>query len=430
MNSIVIDRRRIMQTGAAAAALLALPTAANAATTSNPLKRSGSTFNNAGRLDWQKAANVPSGYGAVAYDQDSSGYFKLETAGLSGSGANFNLTSPTAVPGLSSLTGHVGNPAWSPDGNYLALQAQIPGSVGAGYDNYCAPGQGLLNDVYIVKTASPYTLTKVTTGITWPPSGDAKGVLHPHFSHAAHGSAGVTTLIWAERVDAGSGSFPPPGGKWTIKACTVNTTTGAVGSVVDLDPYSGTEYFYETHSFSPGDDYFYFTRGENNSGAIDYDIYRAPCTYNSTTGQISLGTPVKLIPDSWDYTKNQSGSTIVGWDEHAIARAGDGKAVWVSSKGRQGTSPLGVRELTWNTNNSIVQTEFWRMNGDASNWTSGGTAQLTDFNSDTGSRWICADLAWDPDMSTPTRFIGLVKRLYPAALPIFRQERFYMVSGV
>lgn len=429
MSDFTIDRRHVMKASAAAAALLALPSAAHAAT-SNPLKRGGSSFNNAGRIDWQKAANVPSGYGAVAYDTDRSGYFKMETASLSGSGSNFNLVSPTAVPGLSSLTAHVGNPSWSPDGKYIAFQAQIPASAGMGYDNYCSPGQGLLNDVYIVRTASPYTLTKVTTGITWPPSGDAKGVLHPHFSHATHGTAGVYTLIWAERVNNGSGSYPPPGGKWTIKACTVNTNTGTVGSIVDLDPFPSTDYMYETHNFSAGDDYFYFTRGQNNSGVIDYDIYRAPCTYNATTGQITLGTAVKLIPDGWDYTKNQSGATIVGWDEHAIARPGDGKVVWMASKGRQGSAPLGARELVWNTSNSIVQTEFWRMNGDASNWTSGGTVQLTDFNGDSGSKWLCADLAWDPDMSTPTRFIGLVKRFYPAGLPIFRQERFYMVSGV
>ncbi|MCP5432764.1 MAG: PD40 domain-containing protein [Alphaproteobacteria bacterium] len=437
--SIFFSRRHMMQAGLGGAALLALPGSAQAASVSNPLKRAGAAFNNAGRIDWQKAANVPSGYGAVAYGQNIGTYYKMETATLSGSGSNFDLTSPTAVKGVgtapgatglgATLTKHVGNPAWSPDGKYIAFQAQIP-SVPSLYNNVCEPGIGTFNDVYIVMTSSPYTVTKLTSGITYPASGDPQGVLHPHWSHSKHGSANVYTVLWAERVSDGSGPYPPQGGKWTIKARTVNTTTGALGSIVDLDPFPSTDYFYETHAFSPDDGTFYFTRGSNNSGSLDYDIYRVPTSYDASTGAISFGTPVNQIPDSWDYTKNQSGATIVGWDEHAIARQGDGAIVWMSSKGRQGTAPLGVRELAWNTSTLLVQSEFWKMNADASNWTTGGTVQLTDFNADTGSRWISSDFAWDPDPATPTRFIGRVQRYYPYALPIFHQERFYMVSGV
>lgn len=281
--------------------------------------------------------------GQLAYDRVVSGFFEVHTADADGSNETCISCGHASLPSR-----HIGNPVWSPDGEWIVMQAQ---AVGAAWDAFATPGIGTFNYLYAYEVDT----TTVTQIHTVPLTTPAKGLLHAQFNHAGD------KLMWAEMTDASVGF----NGDWEITVADWNPATPALSNLTDYAPSSKT--FYETHGWSPDDSVIIYTAA---AGAFtDLDIW---------TWDLS-GTPVNLTDDV-------SGA----WDEHAhISRDGQ-YIVWMSSR-EQSFSPL--------------QTDYWIMRLDGS-----GKRRLTSF-SDSGAgeyrgyNAIAADFDWSVDGRTVVGYV-------------------------
>jgi len=181
------------------------------------------------------------------------------------------------------------------------------------------PGAGALNDLWVISADGQraWRIHSVRDEV----SKNAAGVLHPHFSNDG------TKIFWAERVKDNGRPF----GEWILRIAEFefNTETGPrLGSIRDYNPGRGSSFF-ESHSFSPDDQYVLFTG--NQDGLLE--IYEMA---------VDSGA-VKRLTYHAAYT----------WDEHAHYSPDGTKIIWMSSRGLR----FDVKPFT-------LETEFWIMNRD------------------------------------------------------------------
>ena len=278
---------------AIAATLLAEPTTAGrpgraAAQSSSPVKRVSTLVNDGGRLDWS-SKNV------IAFDRKGKdGYFDIYLL-RPGSGDERCLTCDR--PELPNR--QIGQPAWHPDGVWLAFQAQRGGPRGlpALTDFFADPGAGIANDVWMTNGEKFWQLTNVPRGYG--------GVLHPQFSHDGR------QLLWAERVGAKGGKW----GQWALKIrkdFSVDNGTPRLNRTRTLAP-GRQQRFYESHGFSK-------------------DSIAASCSRgNLSDGQDETGLDIYWLDLGSNQLTNLTNSPDV-WDEHAHLSPGGGRIVWMSTR--------------------------------------------------------------------------------------------------
>ena len=299
---------------------------------------------NGGHLAWSKKNNK------IAFDRlGKDKYFDLWIMNPDGSGQKSITDNHPKLPNK-----HIGQPAWHPSGNLIVIQAQ-KGHVPRYADTKCTPGAGALNDLWII-TPDGRQVWKIHS-VRDEVSKNAAGVLHPHFSHDG------TKLFWAERIrDNGK-----PFGEWILRIAEFrfNQATGPrLGRIQNYNPGGGSSFF-ESHNFSPDDQYVLFTG--NQDGPLE--IYEM---------SVESGT-VKQLTYHSAYT----------WDEHAHYSPDGKKIIWMSSKG-----------LRFSVKPFELETEFWIMKRDGSR-----KRQLTWFHTPGHPHYIdkpfvvAADFDWSPDGS-------------------------------
>ena len=297
---------------------------------------------NGGHLAWSKKRNK------IAFDRlGKDKYFDLWMMNPDGSGQKSITVNHPRLPNK-----HIGQPAWHPSGKLIVIQVQ-KGHVPRYADTKCAPGAGVLNDLWII-TPNGKQVWKIHA-VRDEVSKNAAGVLHPHFSHDG------TKLFWAERVrDNGK-----PFGEWILRIAEFrfNPATGPrLGRIRTYNPGGGSSFF-ESHNFSPDDQYVLFTG--NQDGPLE--IYEM----NVASGA------VKRLTYHSAYT----------WDEHAHYSPDGKKIIWMSSKG-----------LRFTVKPFDLEAEFWIMNRDGS-----GKQQLTWFLTPGHPHYlnksfaVAADFDWSPD---------------------------------
>ena len=299
---------------------------------------------NGGHLAWSKKNNK------IAFDRlGKDKYFDLWIMSPDGSGKKSITVNHPKLPNK-----HIGQPAWHPSGKLIVIQAQ-KGHVPRYADTKCTPGAGALNDLWLITPDGKQTwrIHSVRDEV----SKNAAGVLHPHFSNDG------SKLFWAERIrDNGK-----PFGEWILRIAefTYSPATGPrLGHIRDYNPGGGSSFF-ESHNFSPDDQYVLFTG--NQDGPLE--IYEM----NVDSGA------VKRLTYHSAYT----------WDEHAHYSPDGKKIIWMSSKG-----------LRFTVKPFDLETEFWIMNRDGS-----GKRQLTWFHTPghphhlNQSFAVAADFDWSPDGS-------------------------------
>jgi hypothetical protein len=307
-----------------------------------------------GHLDF----HMRDGSELLVYDKrGDDGYFDVWVQETSTGGKKcLTCTPPAGFPPR-----HAGAASWHPSGDYLVIEAQK--DLGGFDQNLAVPGAGILNDLYVLAAdgSKAWLLHSVSSSI----SADSAGVLHPHFSHKGD------RLLWAERV---SGSGNSGFGKWVLRIADFAWVPGPDGaqprlaSMRTFNP-GGGDNFFESHSFSPDDQYALFTGSQDrNPGATraQLDIYEL---------ELATGNVRRLTHRPGD------------WDEHAHYSPDGTRILWVSSKDNgYSAAPFELK------------TEFWMMdrNGDSAERISHFHEQIHAH-----SRWeefvVAADLAWHPN---------------------------------
>jgi Tol biopolymer transport system component len=295
-----------------------------------------------GHLAWSHKNNI------IAFDRlGKDGYFDLWLMNPDGSGEKCLTCDHPQLPDK-----HIGQPAWHPSGELIVIQVQKP-HVPRYADTKCTPGAGTLNDLWII-TADGRQCWKIHN-LRDEVSKNSAGVLHPHFSHDG------TRLFWAERVRYNGRPF----GEWILRIAEFSYSKNSgprLNRSRDYNPGGGSSFF-ESHNFSPDDQYVLFSG--NQDGPLE--IYEM---------KVSSGE-VRRLTDHSAFT----------WDEHAHYAPGGRKIIWMSSK-----------NLRFDVKPFYLQTEFWMMNRDGS-----GKHRLTWFH-ETGHPdyldrkfAVCADFDWSPD---------------------------------
>lgn len=289
----------------------------------------------AGRVTWSSDGTK------IYFDKiDGATYFDIWSMTNTG-GTIVNLTGSKPPP---FTTKHIGQPATSPDGAWIAYQAMQDASAD---DAGGTPGAGVRNDMYIMPVDASTTTKVVDVGA-------GGGLLHPHWNAAG------TRLVWGQYVGAGSSAL----GHWALKRGNFSAPGGVptLGSIVTFDPGAVPDWL-EIHGFHPlSEDFVLVSGNPDGQNVLRSDIYFF---------QLSTQTLTNLTND------NQ-------WEEHAHINP-------------TGTHIIFMRGTTDDEPLATLLTEFWIMNSDGSN-----KRQLTFFNTPghkmfQGATWLAADGEWSPD---------------------------------
>ena len=305
---------------------------------------------NGGHLAWNKKTN------RIAFDRlGKDGYFDLWVMNRDGTGQKSLTSNHPLLPNK-----HIGQPSWHPSGKLIAIQAQ-KAHVPRYADTKCTPGAGVLNDLWIITSdgKQAWKIHSVRDDV----SKDSAGVLHPHFSHDG------TKLFWAERVQHNRRPF----GKWILRIADFNFHEARgprLGAIRDYNP-GGKNSFFESHNFSPDDQYVLFTG--NQDGPLEIYEMKAETGGVQRLTQHSLST----------------------WDEHAHYSPDGRRIVWMSS-----------RNLRFEIKPFYLQTDFWIMNRNGTQ-----KRRLTWFHKPNHPHYldktfaVAADFDWSPKGD---QIIGLV----------------------
>lgn len=264
---------------------------------------------NGGNVDWHHKSNKIA-IGKLGNDR----YFDVWLINPDGSNEKCITCNHKDLPNK-----HIGNAAWHPSGDYLAIQVE-KSIVPKKYDTKATPGAGILNDLFLISKdgTKVWELRRVNDTI----GDDSSGILHPHFSHDGK------KLAWAERIKDNGRPF----GEWAIKIADFEFfgDSPRLSNIETLQPGSRSS-FYETHTFSPDDSKLLFTGNQDGS----LEIY-----------ELDIRTK-----NSKRLTNNPT-----GWDEHATYSPDGTKIIWMSSK-----------DVQFSNSPFYLQTEFWLMDADGNN---------------------------------------------------------------
>lgn len=291
---------------------------------------------NGGRVEWS-----PDGKTIYIDRKDSKGYFDVYRSNPDGNN-ELCLTCNTndVVP-----SGHNGQPAIHPNGNYLVFQGQKKEHVGFfGRDKAAEPGLGRYHDIWFLnlETNKFHQLTNL-------PDAHNTGILHPHFSKDGK------KLTWSQMYDSKHNY-------WKLKVADFSIDTSGKPKLSNVQTYEpGGVGFYENHGISPdGKKIIFCGNFEMTSNPFSFfkmKIY----TYDFTTKKM-----VALATERYNESAHYS---PIG-----------NKIVWFNSVG-----------------NNNRGTDYWSMNYDGS-----GKKRITDFNnpknlSYKGKVITAADLSFSPD---------------------------------
>ena len=298
-------------------------------------------LNGGGRVDWSRS-NV------IAFDQlGSDSYYDVFTMNPDGSGQTCLTCGKSQLPGR-----HIGNPAWHPSGEYLAIQVQKANAPSNSLSDYFAnPGSGINNDIWIMNRQGTqfWQLTNV-------PLSDG-GVLHPHFSFQGD------KLLWSQRLSARGSTI----GEWALEVADFSIANGvpSISNIRQFQPGQQHQ-FYESHGFTPDGSKIIFSGNlEPGQATTGVDIY----TFDLASGALTNLT-----------------NTLNDWDEHAQIMPGGDWIVWMSSMGKGGmVDPVSPK------------TDYWIMRTDGSQ-----KRQITNFNVTGDPQYIAggvtaADSSWNAD---------------------------------
>lgn len=244
---------------------------------------------------------------------------------------------------------HVGQPAWSPDGDWLVFQAEKPEHESQPFGSLaCEPGGGAFNDLWAIgPSGHAHQLTDV-------PNRGGSGALHPHFS------PGGRRLTWSE-LYAGAKLLDPARriGIWRLRVADFVVADGVprLDNVAGYQP--GQDVFYESHGFTPDGAGLIFCSNlwEGRAVQAEMDV----CTLDLASGAL-----VRL--------------TESGYNEHAQYSPDGRQITWMSNRDQPGRG-----------------TDYWIMDADG-----GNKRRLTWFNDN--AHWhhrnlpaVASDHAWSPD---------------------------------
>lgn len=295
-----------------------------------------------GRVDWSQAHDL------IAFDRRADDdFFDVWTMRPDGTDQHCFTCE---LPGLP--TKNVGQPAWSPDGKFLVVQAQKAdskvGRIGAN------PGAGVGNDLWAITfpEGRVFQLTDV-------PSGNGHGTLHPHFSPDGR------TLLWGQMTGAFELTQEAIAGTWMLQSADfVVSESGPTLENLTLYPVSEGPGFYENHGLSPDGTKWIFSANLDREKPLAQlnDIY------------------VMDFPSG----ENLKRLTTGGYNEHATFTPDGERVVWMSSAG-----------------NVKGGTDYWSAKLDGSDLTR--LSRLTVQRSDKST---AADLSMGRDGTSFVAYIG------------------------
>lgn len=277
----------------------------------------------------------------VAFDRKTDGLFEIYTMKPDGTDircVTFNR------PG--ELAGHVGNPAISPDGEWIAFCGE---NENGNHEPNTIPGRSCNNDLWIMTVDGSrfYHMTRVPA--------DDGGTLHPHFSPDGK------KLTWSEmyiKPQLKPLDLAKIFGSCRLMIADFEVVGGdpVLSNITEYIP--GDEVFYENHGLSPDGKKWIFTSNMyDNVPVADADIY----TLDLINGD------VRKLTDN-------------GYNEHAHYSP-DGKTIsWMKGSG-----------------SGRYVSDLWLMNKDGSN-----KRRLTYFNDPgadyyLGETGMTGDNEWSPD---------------------------------
>lgn len=279
----------------------------------------------AGRVSWGAQNNL------LALDRvNAAGFYDVYTSNPDGSNPVCLTCNAAQFPY------NKGNPEWHPSNNFLAIQ--IEWSVPFLDASSASPGAGVDNDLYIMDAVGENY---------WPVTQNAKGVLHPRFSHSGN------QLLWVQRTIANN---------WNLMLAdfAVVNNVPQVTNIQSLPPCA-SGVFCETGGFSADDSTVFFTHSTSNGSTV-YDIY----SYNLST----------------QVTTNLTNS-VSNWNEFPTAfpsNLSNNRILWMSGV----FTPQGL------------ETDYWMMNYDGSD-----QVQVTYYNDAAAPNWYLgsvssAKFSWGP----------------------------------
>jgi hypothetical protein len=166
-----------------------------------------------------------------------------------------------------------GNAEYYHDGNYLLFTSE---NENGAHQIWNQPGAGVDNDIFIMNNSGTqfWRMTNIPAG---------KAILHPAFSPDG------TKLFWAQMYY--STLSPPQGqeyGLWELKMADFAIISGVpqISNIVTFTPRDSV--WYESHSFSPNNQFISFTSHQEDSSALYGDITVMDTADIGTTNFINL----------------------------------------------------------------------------------------------------------------------------------------------
>lgn len=294
-----------------------------------------------GRVAWSPQGDL------IAIDKKGAdGYYDLYLIRPDGSDWEQCLTCDTngVIP-----SGHSGQPAWHPSGNYLVFQAQKKQTVRSWGKSLAAqPGLGRYTDLWLIEVG-----TKRFFQLTHTADTDHTGILHPHFSHDG------TKLTWTQMYQ--KPGFGQEAGYWKLH-------------VADVRFVSGIPKLSNEQSYQPGRPGFYENDGLTPDGKK---------LLFSSSFEEEKGLKLFKLGNIYQYDiREKRLETLAREKYNEVPRyyPGRNRMIWMTS-----------RE---NANNG---TDYWSMNSDGSD-----KRRVTDFNNPNLPTYekkmiISADSSFSPD---------------------------------
>ena len=289
-----------------------------------------------GRVEWS-----PDGKTIYIDRMDSERYFDIYRMNPNGNNeACLTCKTNNSVP-----SGHNGQPAIHPNGNYLVFQAQKKEHVGFfGRDKAAQPGLGRYHDLWLMNLT-----TKDFFQLTNLPNAHNTGVLHPHFSKDGK------KLTWSQMHNNKKNY-------WKLKVADFAVDANGKPGLSNIKTYApGGDGFYENHGLSPDGKKIIFT-GNFELTANPFSFFKQKIyTYDFATEKMTALATEKY---------NESAQFLSFAD----------KIVWFTSVGNKNRG-----------------TDYWSMNYDGS-----AKKRITDFNnpknlSHQGKVITAADFSFSPD---------------------------------